>query len=211
MFEEGFVPLSPISFFKLQWDCPYLKEGQSLKQDKYKLSDTSALCHEESFASLYMGWNEKGLHFLCHSQVPFKDAFYPDITRGDSVELFIDTRDMKQSSSNTKFCHHFFFLPQSIDGHKAEEITHFRTDDAHDLCDPKELHLSSEIQTSGYLLKILIPSSCLFGYDPKQFQRLGFTYRINRYGYPSQHFAAITAEFPIEQQPSLWGSVGLVS
>lgn len=209
MFEEGFIPLSPASFFNVQWDCPYLEEVKALKEEKYKLPDTSALCKEEPFAALHMGWNENGLHFLCHSHSPFKDAFYPDITRGDSLEIFIDTRDRKQSGFNTKFCHHFFFLPQSIDGHKAEEITHFRTEDAHDLCDPKELHLASEIQSGGYLLKISIPSSCLFGYDPKQFQRLGFTYRINRWGKPPQHFSAITAEFPIEQHPSLWGSVQL--
>jgi hypothetical protein len=210
MFEEGFVPLSPVSFFKLQWDCPYLEEEKSLKQDKYKLPDTSDLCHEESFATLHMGWNEKGLHFVCHSHSPFQDAFYPDIARGDSLELFIDTRDVKQSGFNTKFCHHFFFLPQSVDGHKAEEMTHFRTDDAHDLCDPKELHVVSEMQNGGYQLKIFIPSHCLFGYDPKQFQRLGFTYRVNRYGKPSQHFSATTAEFPIEQQPSLWSSLQLI-
>lgn len=211
MFEEEFVPLSPVSFFKLQWDCPYFEEGNFLKKDKYKLPDTSTLCKEETFATLFMGWNEKGLYFLCHSSSPFKDAFYPDVTRGDSLELFIDTRDMKQSGFNTKFCHHFFFLPQSVDGHKAEEITHFRTEDAHELCDSKELHMTSEIEATGYLLKIFIPSTCLFGYDPKSFQRLGFTYRVNRWGKPSQHFSALSTEFPIEQQPSLWSSIGLIS
>lgn len=207
MLEEGFVPFSPVSFFKLGWDCPYIEEGE---KELKKLPTTSDLCLEDHFATLFMGWNENGLYFQCHSLSPFQDAFYPDVTRGDSVELFIDTRDVKTSGFNTKFCHHFFFLPQSVDGHKAEEITKFRTEDAHELCDPKDLHVTSDLKNSGYHLKIFIPAHCLHGYDPHQFQRIGFTYRINRYGKPPQHFSCLSGEFPIEQQPSLWSSVQLI-
>lgn len=59
-------------------------------------------------------------------------------------------------------------------------------------------------------MKIFIPSQCLYGYDPKQFDRLGFTYRINRAGGQPQHFSVISQEYQIDQQPSLWGSIKLV-
>lgn len=158
-----------------------------------------------------MGWNSEGLYFACEVSTPFQDVFYPEVSRGDSLELFLDTRDVKTSGYNTKFCHHFFFLPQEINSIKAGEITRFRTEDAHDLCDPKELQLHSALLKNGYSLKIFIPSQCLYGYDPEQFNRFGFTYRVNRLGGKPQHFAAVTDEFAIEQQPSLWSSVALVS
>ena len=59
-------------------------------------------------------------------------------------------------------------------------------------------------------LQIFIPAECLHGYDPEQFDRLGFSYRINRYALPPQHFSVVTKEYQIEQQPSLWSHMRLV-
>jgi hypothetical protein len=50
----------------------------------------------------------------------------------------------------------------------------------------------------------------LYGYDPKQFDRVGFTYRINRHGGNPQHFAVVSKDYQIDQQPSLWGSIKLI-
>lgn len=210
MFEDGFVPLRPVDFFQLEVDCHYLKKEGELNTPSFLLPSLGVLCQEESFAKVHMGWNEEGLSFLIRVDSSFKDVFYPEISRGDSVELFIDTRDVKTSGYNTKFCHHFFFLPQEIEGVKAGEITRFRTEDAHELCDPKELRLQGEIYSKGYQLKIFIPSHCLHGYDPEASDHIGFTYRIHRCGKSPQHFSAVTDEFAIEQQPSLWSSLHLI-
>lgn len=204
MLEDSFIPLRPVNFVEIKWDCPQKGKGALSK-----MPDTSPLTGEEHFAKVYMGWEEAGLHFKVDVDSPFEDVFYPEVTRGDSVELFIDTRDVKTSSFNTKFCHHFFFLPQEIQGLKAGELTHFRTEDAHERCNPLDLHLTSEINTKGYHLQIFIPSHCLHGYDPVSFDRLGFNYRINRLGKPKQHFSAVTDEYAIENQPALWGSIKL--
>jgi hypothetical protein len=67
--------------------------------------------------------------------------------------------------------------------------------------------VKSLVQASGYILNIFIPSHCLYGYDPDQFKRLGFAYRINQADGFSQHYSVVTEDFPIEQQPSLWGSL----
>jgi hypothetical protein len=58
-------------------------------------------------------------------------------------------------------------------------------------------------------MKIFIPSQALYGYDVKQFDRLGFTYRINRTGGKPQHFSVNSQDYQIEQQPSLWSSISL--
>lgn len=209
MFEGNFQPLSPLPFFQVRSSCYYVEPEQApqmIKNKTYCLPSLEKLTQEFHFAQLNMGWNELGLYFLCEVNSPFQDVFYPDFDRGDSLEIFIDTRDVKTSRFISKFCHHFFFLPQAVDDHKAEEVTRFRNEDSHELCDPKDLHVKSEIHRKGYTLNIYIPSHCLYGYDPSQFKRLGFTYKINRVGQSSQHFSVLSEEFKIDQ-PSLWGTI----
>ena len=216
--DDEFVPLTPVNFFQLSADCRYLPHGKGESfplltktlAAKFLLPDTSALCAEESFADVSMGWNEDGLEFFVRVKEPFRRAFFPAVDQGDSVELFIDTRDVKSAGFNTRFCHHFYFLAEGIDGNFAGEITRFRTEDTHPLCDSNELKIKSLIQTSGYALNIFIPNHCLYGYDPVQFNRLGFSYRINRAeGFP-QHLSVVTEDFPVDQQPSLWASLKLI-
>lgn len=213
MFGDAFSPLRPASFFEVGFDCPKLKGKhpfQEIQDDAYSVPQTDFLLHEEAFASLHMGWLPEGLYFYCSISIPFKDVFYPEIVRGDSLELFIDTRDIKTASYPTKFCHHFFFLPKEIQSIQAEEITRFRNEDRHDLCDPSDLKVQAQFQKEGYAMKIFIPSQSLYGYDPGECSRIGFSYRVNRTGGAPQNFCVSPEEFAIEQQPFLWGRVRLI-
>lgn len=210
---EDFVALTPVNFFQLNVDCHQVGEAFPRLQappKQYYLPDLSDLCSEPTFGKVAMGWNKEGLEFLLESGKPVRHCYYPDVARGDSLELFIDTRDVKTAGFNTRFCHHFFFLPEAIEGHIAGETTRFRTEDVHELCDPKELRVKAQIKANSYTLNIFIPAQCLYGYDPEQFGRIGFTYRINRPDGPSQHFSVVTEDYQIDQQPSLWSSVNLV-
>jgi hypothetical protein len=211
MFEDGFS-LTPINFFPIGVDCRHIKSPfpQINEKSAYLLPSTAELCDEKSFGKVYMGWNREGIELQVVVDQPVQECFYPDVSRGDGVELFFDTRDVKTSGYNTRFCHHFFFLPEAVDGHQAGELTRFRTEDVHELCDPNELKVKSKTSPRGYSLQIFIPSHCLYGYDPDQFARMGFTYRLNRYRDDPQHFSAVSEEYQIEQQPSLWSSVQLV-
>lgn len=207
-----YTPLLPLHFFSISTECRYCKPSPFPAQlaRSCQLSNTSELGLEDSFAKVKLAWNRDGLLAEIDCSASFEKCSYPNIEEGDSVELFIDTRDVKTSGYNTRFCHHFFFLPEPLDGVAAGEITHFRTEDSHSLCDSKKLLVKTEIKRRGYLMSIFIPSECLHGYDPDQFDRLGFTYRINRFDAESQHFSVSSHDFPIEQQPSLWASLKLV-
>lgn len=208
MFNQEPFSLSPVHFFQLSVDCfqVNLKAGFGKFEKKHLLPNTSPLCNEDYFADVSLGWNREGIAAEVSLSESFQEASYPNIANGDSVELMIDTRDVKTSGYNTRFCHHFFFLPESIEGRQAGEMTTFRTEDIHDLCDPQDL----KVFCRKTMMQIFIPASCLYGYDPDQFDRLGFTYRINRRGNFPQHFSAVTNNFQVEQQPSLWSSLKLV-
>ncbi len=215
MFSEEFIPLTPVNFFQLSIGSPSLPEKGGFpylnKKNylKYLLPNTSELCGEESFAEVALGWNRDGIEVYIRVDSPFVKSVYPQVDRGDSVEIFIDTRDVKTSGFNTKFCHHFFFFAEGVEGVFAGEITHFRTEDAHPLCDPVDLKVKTSNHKTSYDLNVFIPREVLHGYDPEQFTRLGFSYRINRLGGMPQHFSVVTNDYHIDQQPSLWSSLEL--
>lgn len=212
MFDEQPLSINPIHFFALSVDCHRLeKKDKFPSHSTYLLPSTDPLTGEETFAKVAIGWCEEGIGVQIEIKGKPAESFYPALEEGDSVELFFDTRDVKTSGFNTRFCHHFFFLPERVEGVSKGERTHFRTEDSHPLCDPDELECEVILKKKEYLMNIFIPSQCLVGYDPKQFDRLGFTYRINRYGNESQHFSALSKEYQIDQQPSLWASLKLVS
>lgn len=208
--DEEFQALSPINFFQLQFDCHHLEPKGKLSAAKYALPETGVLCGEDKFADVNMGWNRDGIHLIVKVNQKMVESTYPDVARGDSVEIFIDTRDVKTSGYNTRFCHHFFFLPEAVDGHQAGEITRFRTEDVHELCPGTELVVKTTSSGRSYQMQIFIPNHCLHGYDPDQFKRMGFSYRINRRDGYSQHFSVVTEDFQVEQQPSLWSSARLI-
>lgn len=211
MFENQVFALNPVQFFALSCDCFYLPTKEHIPSlTENALPSTQRLTREDHFAKVAMGWNEEGIGVCVQVQHAVGEAYYPNLEQGDSVELFIDTRDLKSAGFNTRFCHHFFFLPQSIDGITKGEKTHFRTEDNHPLCDPQALYCQTQLKKNHYQMKIFIPTQCLYGYDPKQFDRIGFTYRINRQEGDPQHFAIVSQDYQIDQQPSLWGSVKLV-
>lgn len=211
MLENSSFSLNPVHFFALSCDCRALSDKDQVPSlTAYALPSTHRLTQEDSFAKLAMGWHEEGIALHIQVNQAPTHLSYPHIEQGDSVELFFDTRDLKSSGFNTRFCHHFFFLPQAVDGISKGEKTHFRTEDSHPLCDSQALHCQTQVKKESYQMKIFIPSQCLYGYDPKQFDRLGFTYRINRAGDAPQHFAVVSQDYQIEQQPSLWGSIQLV-
>lgn len=234
MFEHHSFPLNPVEFFSLSCDCYHLPEDRrgfllsdeiigsdtssqarsfgvsdisTLSLNEYILPSTHDLTGEEAFAKLAIAWSEEGLRLLIQVNQTATQSSYPNIENGDSVELFFDTRDLKSSGFNTRFCHHFFFLPHAVEGVSKGEKTHFRTEDQHPVCDPESLKCEIQLKTKRYQMKIFIPRQSLHGYDPRQFKRLGFTYRINRQGGEPQHFSVVSQDYHIDQQPSLWGSL----
>ncbi len=206
MFED--VPsLCPVSFFKLQGKLKYADQHKNLSRS-YLLSDTSDLLNEEPFAAVSMAWNEKALLCTVKVRKGFDESHFPNVAKGDAIELFIDTRDLKTAGAPTRFCHHFVFFPHT--DFPSQEITRLRAEEERPLADQNDLIVTSSKERKSYLLDIAITRDALFGYDPGNFKRLGFTYRINRYRGDPQHFAVSSFEYSIEKHPALWASFELV-
>ncbi len=205
------APIEPVHFFRLNVD---LKQGKKaspkLLSKGYLLPDTSDLTAEEPFGEVGVAWHQEGLHIHLHAAKKFEEASYPKYTEGDALELFIDTRDLKEAGFPTRFCHHFLILPQEVQGIRALELTRFRTEDSHPLCDPGKIEVSFHAGSRDYFLDIFLPAEILHGYDPLSFDRLGLTYTLHRYKGPPQNFSVCSNYVTIAQNPSLWASCRLV-
>ncbi len=209
---EGLQELSIIPFFSISYDCIYLHSKKKLNRwdKKYLLPSTSSYLDEEEFAEVYMSWNEESIGINIIVQAPFEKINTTECRRADSVEIFIDTRDIKNQKFLTKYCHHFVVYPKKDPKYYAKEITKFYQDDVHPLCNPEDISVKSKIEPKKYFLEIEIPSFCLYGFDPQRFDRFGFSYRINRYLQYPQNFSASSEEYKIENNPSLWSSINMI-
>ena len=208
--DEDIVGVAPVDFFfSKEIDChQIIDQKQFLK--KCLLPPLSEVFGQETFARVFMGWKIEGLVF--EIQVTQRDALvvsYPDISQGDSIELFIDTRAIASAKTTHRFCHHFYFLPEHFEGRQCGECTRFRTEDAHPLCSEELLECTILKNSKGYAAQIMIPKDALVGYDPQKGSKIGFTYRINRSGAPSQHFAMSYEHARIDTMPGLWAQMRL--
>ncbi len=206
---ENFPNIKILNFFDIAIDVEKYRSKAKFFSKKYLLRSFSSLLDEEQFAKVYMAYDKKGLYFIFDVKTTFTKAFFPDYRKGDSVEIFIDTRSLKTKGYITKFCHHFVFFPEDVKGYKAREITRFRAEDMHVIADPKDLKVDSIIKPKSYMLDIYIPDFCLTGFDLADIDHLSFTYKINRYQMPAQHFCVSSNEHQIEKSPHLWAKLNL--
>lgn len=183
---ENIVPLIPVHFFAVKLPCYGVKRRQLEKV--HLLPKLTELTKQKPIANVFMGWHSNGIAL----DVVAKRSL-------EKIELFFDTRDRKTMGYPTRFCHHFFIDVPNLE---VSEITRFRTDDAHELCDPAMIHVKGDEKK----ISVWFPKEVLFGYEPAQFKRLGFTYRING---GEQNFSVLDADFTIEKHPSLWSTLTL--
>src|SRR6185295_17326360 len=197
------TPIGAPFFFQLECDAPRWTDRF---EKKHLLPQLGRLFGEEAFTEVSLAWSETGLHFF----VEVQDAEQGEGGAGEnSVELFIDTKNVKNARTTPRFCHHFLITPERISGVQSKEITRFRTEDKHALSLPDELDVKTKINSSGYTLEITIPERCLTGYQPEVGGSIGFQYRIHRSKKSSQHFGISTNNCNFELYPYLWNSVKL--
>jgi hypothetical protein len=202
--------LLPIDFFAVSMTLPYMRKGESKKLTRY-LPSFSPMQENESFAELALGWSEEGIVGVLDAMKPFEDSSLPDYYSGDSLELFIDTRDMKDAGFATRFCHHFVILASPVQDVQALEVTKFRTDDTHALSDGSLITVKGLYDKKSYRLEFFLPKEILHGYEPQTFTRLGLCFKVNRYKGLPQYFTLSSECFDILQHPSLWPSFHLIN
>jgi hypothetical protein len=134
------------------------------------------------------------------------------IDDSDSLQIWIDTRDVHNVHRAGRFCHRFVFLPcgggQRLDQPLAGTLPINRARELHDPIQPELLQTSCQRQGNDYILEAFIPAEALTGFDPAEHSRLGFTYSVIDRELGQQTFG-VGGPMPYQEDPSLWATLEL--
>ena len=211
--------LPPPFLFRFSVPCRYRRRLWSDKgiqlAESYVVPSFRELEGRSVFADLRLAWSEKGLAFT-HKVRSKKQALWCRSSRledSDGLRLWIDTRDTHTVHRASRFCHQFVFIP-SGGGRTLEEpvaalVPINRAREPARPVAPATLGVLSEPRVDGYKLQGHIPAGALHGFDPQDHPRLGFYYAVvdRELGWQT---LSLGPEFPIQEDPSLWGTLELV-
>lgn len=205
--------LDPLSFFAtasaaLYWPVPTLDlRAEPYLEPRFELKVPSATLKAGHLRPL-LGWHEEGIGFQMQLE---KKATAP--TSGNRVDLFLDSRDRKEVRGLSRFCHHFrFALPDGnsrifMDG-SGSEITHLVGNEQRPLALPTQLPAICRADQTTVILRCWIPATALYGFDPDQFEFIGFHFSCCWAGV-AHSYSSSSGDINSILSPALWTSLRL--
>jgi hypothetical protein len=178
------------------------------------LPDLKPLDGGESWAETRVAWNSTGLAIAVIASGVTAQQLTERRPEGLAVAQFwVDTRDTRNISRATKFCHRFVvrldrgFSRDSLDAHVAQRSIARAVADA-PIGPPDQIPVRVELRRASWLLELFLPSDVLNGFDPDTNRRLGFAYQITDFVREDQ-FLGVGRDFPVGENPSLWATLEL--
>ena len=215
------VGIPPRAFFAYTAPCrrrvspPRIDGNLKDWDESYLLPDLMGVDGLSAFAQVYLAWDESGLYVAVH--VPHKTRYRLDPRnheRGDSLEVFVDTRDVKDVRRGHRYCHRFYFLPggSGSDGKQpiGRQTSIDRAREQAPPCPEESIRVGLRRLKKSYALEVKLPAAGLNGFQPGEFDRLGFTYLLHDSEHGTQSWSG-GPDLPIATDPSTWGTVALQS
>jgi hypothetical protein len=178
------------------------------------LPDLAQLEGKASWAQVRAGWNSRGVGLMVDAEGVSEEQF--DVERPEGfgeVHFWVDTRDTRDISRATRFCHHFVckVAARSSRGKLTVEVAQkpiARAVGDAPIYRGDLISASAEITKSGWNLGLFLPAQALHGFEPDTNRRLGFAYQVSDRVRPDQ-FLGVGREFPVGENPSLWATLEL--
>jgi hypothetical protein len=189
-------------------------EGVLALPESSALPDFAQLDGNASWAKVRVGWSSHGLSLMVLADGVSDEQLDASRPEGFAdVHFWIDTRDTRDVSRATRFCHHFVIklLRKGSRGSLAANVA--QRPIARAIADAPiyrgdQVSASAELTKAGWTLALFLPAQSLNGFDPDTNRRLGFAYQISDRLRPDQ-FLGIGREFPVGENPSLWATLEL--
>ena len=207
------------AFFAFTFQCRHRDEAPTIDgnlrdwDESYRIPDLAGVEGQEPFASLYMAWNDRGLYLA--AEVKRKSRYRVDPSnywQGDCLEVWLDTRDVKDSHRANRYCHHFFFLPGGSGRDGREPIGRQTSiDKAREQappCPEEAIGVGLRRLKRSYQMEIHLPAEGLNGFQPGEFDRLGLNYVLHDVERGTQSWS-VGRTAPLVHDPSTWGTAAL--
>ena len=178
------------------------------------LPATTRLEGTEPWADVRAAWNPSGLAVSVEVTGRTAPLVFEDRPEGaGGFQVWVDTRDTRDVSRATRFCHRFVarLAPGAKDAlwvELAQKPIARAVADA-PITRNDQLAARAERLKGGWRIELFLPAEALHGFDPETNRRLGFTYQVSDPDRPDQ-FLGVGREFPIGENPSLWSTLELV-
>jgi hypothetical protein len=215
--------LLPQAFwFRIAAACPRVDELPRLADPKRLLDlpescalpDVAGLEGRVSWAEVRVGWNSHGLGIAVLAQGVADVQLARDRPEGFAdVQLWVDTRDTRDVSRATRFCHRFLAQLKVRESGRKLDADVVQRPIARAVADPPMsrpglIESRAELGRAGWMLELFLPDQVLHGFDPETNRRLGFAYQIADHVRDDQ-FLGVGRDFPIGENPSLWATLEL--
>jgi len=178
------------------------------------LPDLGQLEGTASWAQVRVGWNARGLGLVVEADGVSDEQRDPARPEGFAdVHFWVDTRDTRDISRASRFCHHFVIrlalrgprgklTPEVLQRPIARAVADapiYRGD---------LIVAGAGMTKSGWTLALFLHAQALNGFDPDTNRRLGFAYQVSD-RVRSDQFLGVGREFPVGENPSLWATLEL--
>jgi hypothetical protein len=215
--------LLPQAFwFRIAAPCPRVDE-MPLPDRRKRLLDLPASCilpegarleGRTPWAEVRVGWNPRGLGVVVQAESPGDPRRAADQPEGFAdVQVWVDTRDTRDVSRATRFCHRFAAAIRSREPEPKLAVEVVQKPIARAIADPPmarsgSIESRAELTRTGWVLEVFLPAQVLNGFDPEINRRLGFAYQVSDHLREDQ-FLGVGRDFPIGENPGLWSTIEL--
>lgn len=217
------TPLLPQPFwFRLAVPCPRVEgvpktTGKRLLDlpSSCRLPQTALLDGKEPWAEVRAAWNPRGLAVGVEAQGNLAGLDDDDRPEGlYGFQVWVDTRDTRDVSRATRFCHRFDARLAPGTGKNSLKVKVQPRPIARAVADaplarPDLIVAAAERSKTGWRLELFLHAEALNGFDPETNRRLGFAYHVFDPDRPGE-FLGVGREFPVGENPSLWSTLELV-
>lgn len=214
--------LPQVFWFRIAATCPRVEEmpsrdaGNRLLElpDSCILPAGARLEGRSPWAEVRVGWNPQGIGIAVQAEGFGDPKLTADRPEGFAdVQLWVDTRDTRDVSRATRFCHRFSAAIRLVRPGKSLVVEVAQKPIARAIADPPmarsdQVEARAAAGRNGWTLDVFLPAAILNGFDPETNRRLGFAYQLSDHLREDQ-FLGVGRDFPIGENPSLWSTIEL--
>lgn len=195
--------------------CEWTHKGLSLPAS-CRLPSFGALDDRPVFADVRMAWCHEGIgiHLLVNGkrQLPWcRDSRLED---SDGFHVWIDTRCSPGIHRATQYCHRFLWMPAGGGARRERPVAALmpihRARQNPKPISPNQLKIAAYPRHDGYEMSGFVPTTSLTGFDPSEQPRISLYYAVidRELGWQT---LSLGPEYPVMEDPSLWGEAALIS
>ena len=215
--------LLPQAFwFRIAAPCPRV-DDMPLRDGRKRLLELPDSCilpagakleGRTPWAEVRLGWYSGGLGIAVQAEGLGDPKLATDRPEGfPDVQLWVDTRDTRDVSRATRFCHRFSAAIRLQRPGRNLVVEASQKPIARAIADPPmarsdQIEARADLGRTGWTLDVFLPAQVLNGFDPETNRRLGFAYQVSDHMREDQ-FLGVGRDFPIGENPSLWSTIEL--